>query len=132
MRLDGDSFNYNPVWAGYPFSTAGIYVAFGPDLAIEDFYLEAESFSATTGSVIWTHNGAATAANQWELSTAGIFTDLPLTVESTFTDGNATSYTCKTSPADSTAGSVTCYIYTLSAHGSPDRGNDNKIPVYFS
>jgi len=129
--LDGAGFKYNPAWAGPPFITAGIYVAFGPDVAIADSYADASVFSATEGGVIWTHNGAAAATNQWELSTAGVFTDLPMTVESTFSDGNDNTFTCTTSPTDTTAGSVDCFVYTFSAHGSFDRTNDNKIPVYF-
>jgi len=129
--LDGSGFKYNPAWAGPVFVTAGIYVAFGPDVAISSAYADASQFSATEGGVIWAHNGAAAASNQWELSTAGVFTDLPLTVESTFTDGYGDDFTCTTGPADTTAGSVDCFIYTFSGHGSTDRTNDNKIPVYF-
>ena len=129
--LDGSGFKYNPAWAGPPSVTAGIYVAFGPDVAISSVFADASVFSASAGSVIWTHNGAAAASNQWELSTAGVFTDLPLTVESTFTDGYGDTFTCTTSPSDTTAGSVDCFIYTFSGHGSNDRSNDNKIPVYF-
>ncbi|GAB3161997.1 hypothetical protein GCM10027059_13610 [Myceligenerans halotolerans] len=132
VDVSGEDFIYDPAWVGSWFSDAGMYVAFGPDVEIEDVYLSAEAFASHTGGQFWVHNGAdATAGNEWELSTAGDFDGLSLVVRSTFTDGDGNSFTCTTGPQDTTAGSVDCFVYTLSAHGSWDRGNDNKIPVYF-
>ncbi|GAA4770740.1 hypothetical protein [Microbacterium gilvum] len=132
IEISGEGFDYNPAWAGWLFSDAGIYVAFGPDVEIEDVYLEASTFASHAGGQFWVHNGAdATASDEWELTTAGDFDGLALTVQSTFSDGDANSFTCTSGPTDTTAGRVDCFVYTLSAHGSWDRGNDNKIPVYF-
>lgn len=134
VPVSGEDFIYDPAWAGSLFSDAGIYVVFGPELDISDssVYTDANAFAAYEGGQFWVHNGADTSeSDQTELSTAGDFSGVNLIVESTFQDGNDDTFTCTTGPDDTTSGRVDCFIYTLSAHGSWDRGNDNAIPVYF-
>lgn len=101
----------------------GVYVVFGP-VDPGTYFEDANRFLAA----VWVHPGAAAGPGQAEMAADGSFTvTLPRpgspALTATYTDGNGTKVDCRVTP---------CQVFTMAAHGNPDRSQDTFRAVSFA
>jgi hypothetical protein len=92
----------------------GFYVAYGP--AVTNFWTDASLFA----SAKWIHPGATPSAGQDVLRPDGTFSTT-VSVPARFTN----------SAGNVDCAQTACRIYTMTAHGLPDRSQDSATAVSF-
>ncbi|MFI0482866.1 hypothetical protein [Actinomadura sp. 9N215] len=91
----------------------GVYVVFGPK--VPDYWTNAGAFQASK----WVHKNGA---GENKLNADGTFALTLAGVKAKYTDGSGKAVDCLTTQ---------CYVITMAAHGSADRGQDTFTPVTF-
>lgn len=110
------------------FTNNGIYLVFGGSnyTATNDAYYHDSK---------WIHPAPLFGIPGEYLLTSGSFTNVPIDLVPSYTNGDSQFIDCKRTPTDTTAGREQCYLRTMSAHGAvPNPASDpnyTEVPVYF-